>query len=356
MKNSRQHSTQEDRELTAFLQRHIDALLSSNSEPRPPCFHCGSVHVGIQGYRNALSGQRIPRFLCRTCNREFTRLHGTPLYGRHAQKMEALIPLLSQPISRAEVTAMLGIASMNIATKVKELRAWLLELDSTGKWETRVRLGGLPTAILPAQWQFEEAGAREDFELTRRLTAEFDEIHSTTGRAPACPYCASLKTYEQNRLPSQQFPAFRCTKCRKVFNRRTGTPFTLVRVKSLPRVRALIRYLSLPLPYSQLSEVFGVMDEQIMSWRELFEQVANRLQPDGSLSARIKLGVTPGPKTPCLFCARVGMARPFESRVWNCAGCGRLFSMRRVVVERSGRLEILNVHPDEAPDDALLDA
>lgn len=188
MKTSRQHSTQEDRELTAFLQRHIDALVSSNSEPRPPCFHCGSVHVGIQGYRNALSGQRIPRFLCRTCNREFTLLHGTPLYGRHAQKMEALIPLLSQPISRADVTEMLGTESMNIATKVKELRAWLLELDPTGKWEARVKLGGLPTAILPAQWHFEEAGAREDLELTRRLTAEFDEIHSTTGRAPACPY------------------------------------------------------------------------------------------------------------------------------------------------------------------------
>jgi transposase-like protein len=242
---------------------------------------------------------------------------------------------------------------MNIAKQVKELRAWLLELDPTGKWEARVTLGGLPTAIMPAQWHFEEAGAREDFELTRRLTAEFDEIHSPTGRAPACPYCASMRTYEQNRLPSHLFPTFRCSACRKVFNRRTGTPFTLVRVKSLPRIRWLIRYLSLPLPYSQLSEVFGVMDEQIMSWRDIFERVANRMEPDGSLGARIKIGVTPGTKSPCLFCGRIGTAKRFDQHVWNCTGCGRLFSMRRVVVERNGRLEILNVHPDDAPEDAL---
>ena len=353
MTSSRQQSMQEDRELTAFLRRHVDALLSPNSEPRPPCFHCGSAHVGIRGYRNSSSGHRIPRFLCGACNREFTRLHGTPLYGRHAQKMEALIPLLSQPISRSAVATMLKTESMNIATRVKELRSWLIELDPTGKWEARVKLGGLPTAIMPAQWHFKEGGAREDLELTRRLTEEFDEIHSQSGRAPACRYCTSMRTYELNRLPSHPFPMFRCSACRKMFNRRTGTPFTLVRVKSLPRMRGLIRYLSLPLPYSQLSEVFAVMEEQIMAWRDIFEQVADRLEPDGSLSARIKIGVTPGPKTPCLFCGQVGTAKRFDQHVWNCTGCGRLFSMRRVVVERNGRLEILNVHPDDAPDKTL---
>ncbi|WP_050810643.1 DUF746 domain-containing protein [Burkholderia ambifaria] len=121
-------------------------------------------------------------------------------------------------------------------------------------------------------------------------------------------------------------------------------------------MRALIRYLSLPLPYSQLSEVFGVMDEQIMSWRNVFERVANRLELDGSLSARIRIGVTPGANTPCLFCGRIGTAKRFDQHVWNCTGCGRLFSMRRVVVEREERLEILNVHPDDAPDEALLGA
>ena len=33
----------------------------------------------------------------------------------------------------------------------------------------------------------------------------------------------------------------------------------------------------------QLSEVFGVMDEQIMSWRDIFEREADRLEPDGTL-------------------------------------------------------------------------
>ncbi|WP_157768509.1 DUF746 domain-containing protein [Burkholderia ambifaria] len=132
-----------------------------------------------------MSGHRIPRFICGSCNREFTRLHGTPLYGRRAQNMKELIPFLSQPIGRSAVSAMLKTESMNIATRVKELRSWLIELDPTGKWEARVKLGGLPTAITPAQWHFEEGGAREDLELTRRLTQEFDEVHSQSGRAPA---------------------------------------------------------------------------------------------------------------------------------------------------------------------------
>ncbi|WP_155637018.1 DUF746 domain-containing protein [Burkholderia multivorans] len=88
---------------------------------------------------------------------------------------------------------------MDIARKVKELRARLLELDARGKWEARARAGGLPTAILAAQWHFEEADARENLELTRRPNPEFDETHSTAGRARACPYCANRQTYERYR-------------------------------------------------------------------------------------------------------------------------------------------------------------
>lgn len=160
---------QEDLDLTAFLLLHIDAVLSSNPEPRPTCFHCGSVQVGIGRYRNALSGHRIPRFLCRTCNWEFTRLHGTPLYNRRLQKVDALLRLLSLPISCASAAEMLRTGSVQISDWVRELRSWLLELDPTGQWEALVRLGGLTTAITPAKWHFEEGGEREDRELTRRL-------------------------------------------------------------------------------------------------------------------------------------------------------------------------------------------
>lgn len=71
-------------------------------------------------------------------------------------------------------------------------------------------------------------------------------------------------------------------------------------------------------------------------------EFADQLEPSGSLSARIQLGVEPTETTPCPFCGRAGSAWQMERGHWICAGCGRLFSLRRTVVERNGVLEIVD--------------
>lgn len=40
-----------------------------------------------------------------------------------------------------------------------------------------------------------------------------------------CPYCAATATAEQPRRTALGYPTFRCNRCRRVFNERTGTPF-----------------------------------------------------------------------------------------------------------------------------------
>ncbi|MCA8453009.1 DUF746 domain-containing protein [Burkholderia multivorans] len=83
-----------------------------------------------------------------------------------------------------------GQPSNDISQRVVTWRAWLLQLDPTGKWERRVRLGGRPTELEPAPLTFDEIGAREDLALTARLTREFDELNSLSHRPPRCPDCA----------------------------------------------------------------------------------------------------------------------------------------------------------------------
>ncbi|MCM2484696.1 DUF746 domain-containing protein [Burkholderia glumae] len=68
------------------------------------------------------------------------------------------------------------------------------------------------------------------------------------------------------------------------------------------------------------------------------------MEPSGSLSARIRLGVEPMAATPCAFCGRVGSAQQVGRRSRSCTGCGRLFSMRRELMDRNGRLQIISEH------------
>ncbi|WP_408601514.1 DUF746 domain-containing protein [Paraburkholderia heleia] len=80
-------------------------------------------------------------------------------------------------------------------------------------------------------------------------------------------------------------------------------------------------------------------------WRDMFAAFADQIAPSGSLSSRIRLGAKPVATTPCPFCGRTGTARRSEIGNWVCGGCGRLFSMRRKVVERDGYLEIAGADP-----------
>ncbi len=43
-----------------------------------------------------------------------------------------------------------------------------------------------------------------------------------------CPHCASTSTKQQTKPTSLGYPMFRCTDCKRTFNKRTGTPFNFL--------------------------------------------------------------------------------------------------------------------------------
>ncbi|WP_175769875.1 DUF746 domain-containing protein [Burkholderia cenocepacia] len=329
----------EDTALTTFLTAQLDAVLSTSHEPRPRCPRCGGGHITSAGFRTRPVG-RLPMFECQTCQRYFGRTAGTPLGEKHLKKLDLFVSLLSQPISCLQAGNRMGSLPDDIGERVKVWRAWLLQLDPSGKWERRIRLGGRPTELDPAPLTFDEIGAREDLTLTTRLTREFDELNSLSHQSPACPDCGSRQT-RFDECPNGAFPRFKCASCASRFTRRRGTPFVNTKMSSLERMRLFIRHLSLPLSFMQVSDIVGTSPAMVQKWRRMFTEFADQLEPSGSLSVRIRLGVEPTETTPCPFCGRVGSARQTESGHWSCAGCGRLFSMRREIVDRNGRLQIV---------------
>nr|WP_254218103.1 DUF746 domain-containing protein [Burkholderia multivorans] len=142
-------------------------------------------------------------------------------------------------------------------------------------------------------------------------------------------------------MPERRLPAVQMRELRDQFTRRRGTPFVNTKMGSLERMRLFIQHLSLPLSVMQVANLVGTSHGMIQKWHNMFAEFADRLEPSGSLSARIRLGVEPTAATPCPFCGRVGSARQVDGRGWACAGCGRLFTMRREVADRNGRLQIV---------------
>ena len=196
------------RELIAFLDQRITALISSEPEPWPPCIRCAGTSIVIDGYRPRLGGYRLPVYHCSTCCKQYTRLEGTPLDGSLLGKVEPFVRLLPQPLSCAEAGRLLGKLPTQVSELVRAFRVWLLELDPSGKWEARVRLGARPAEVRPTSLRVAETGATEDVSLTRRLTSEYDDIYAKAGPVPRCASCGSRKTYERARHPSRPLPAF----------------------------------------------------------------------------------------------------------------------------------------------------
>lgn len=334
-------ATGEDLELGAFLRARIAEVLSPHHEPLPGCPRCGGSDVRTFGRESRMSGRR-PVFYCRACRSTFRRVYGTPFYRRaYMHKLDQLIPLLSLPLSFSQAGDLTGSLPADIHRRVLELREWLLRLDPTGQWERRIRLGGRLAEVHPEPLRFSEAGACEDTELTARLTAAFDEINGLSPYpVPSCPWCGS-RDVRMIMGDHVAFPRFECWPCRRNFSRRTGTVFAKTKRPNLEAMRQTIRYLSLPLPYRQVADALGILQgTYIERWRHMFAALADELAPDGSLSSRIRLGVVPTPDTPCPYCGRTGCAKQRRDGAWWCTGCGRLFSMRRPVIERDGRLEI----------------
>jgi transposase-like protein len=129
----------EDKQLTRFLKRHIDRALSDSTEP-PPCPHCGSGNTRFASGRRAVSP--LPQFQCRACARLYTRTSRTPLAKIVRKDMlYQFLPLLSQHRTLAYAAQQLGTTPEVVKAWVSRFREWLMALDPTGDYESRVRLG-----------------------------------------------------------------------------------------------------------------------------------------------------------------------------------------------------------------------
>ncbi|WP_196754994.1 DUF746 domain-containing protein [Burkholderia cepacia] len=134
----------EDRELTDYLNRHIEAAYSENPEPVPVCPWCGTgSHTRFMSFVTAR-----PIYGCSTCGKTFSRLTGTPLSGvRYREQLASFIRLLPQPVNCSQAAAELNVSAQLIRKFwLPKFRRWLLDLDPSGQWERRVLLGSAPQA------------------------------------------------------------------------------------------------------------------------------------------------------------------------------------------------------------------
>ncbi|WP_133116851.1 DUF746 domain-containing protein [Paraburkholderia acidicola] len=91
----------------------------------------------------------------------------------------------------------------------------------------------------------------------------------------------------------------------------------------------------------KVSNVVGTSAGMIQKWRDMFITFTDHLEPKGSLLSRNRVRVAPGASTQCPFCGQIGSAQRADGSGWSCAGCGRLFSMRRKLIDRNGQLHVV---------------
>lgn len=129
----------EDTALTHYLMRVWRDLTSPSPIPVPRCPDCDGLRIRGERPRGKST---LPKYFCHACKRSFNRLSGTPFARLHNYaKGEAMIPLLSRQMSMLQAGERLGRTPKAMLSWLLAFRRYLLELDPSGRWEARVRLG-----------------------------------------------------------------------------------------------------------------------------------------------------------------------------------------------------------------------
>ncbi|MGY5810174.1 DUF746 domain-containing protein [Rhizobium sp. LEGMi198b] len=133
----------EDPELTAFLMAEIEEAYSLSLDP-PACFYCQSSNTVLR-YKG-ISPTGTPYFSCKSCGQGFSRRTGTALVGfRKRESLTAFVPMLSQQMTMAEAADRLDVMQDMVARWVRVFRAWLLDLDPSGRLHAKIKLGIKPS-------------------------------------------------------------------------------------------------------------------------------------------------------------------------------------------------------------------
>ncbi|MGO4570158.1 DUF746 domain-containing protein [Rhizobium sp. 2YAF20] len=129
----------EDKALTAWLQGQFDEILSLSEAPRR-CPHCGGGETVLSA-RAADPKPVLPVFRCVACDVHFRRTTGTPLSRLKFHNLPQFIRLLSQQRPVTDAAAILGVKPVSVTRWIKRTRQWILQLDPSGHWDAKVRLG-----------------------------------------------------------------------------------------------------------------------------------------------------------------------------------------------------------------------
>jgi transposase-like protein len=140
----------EDKAFSIWLGAQFDEILSLSETPVPSCPHCGGDQTMLAARPNP-PHSHLPTFRCLVCRVNFRRTKGTPLSGLKFRNLNQFIRLLSQQRPISDAARALEVEEMTVTRWVKRVREWILQLDPSGHWETRVRLGMeiLPDLVCP---------------------------------------------------------------------------------------------------------------------------------------------------------------------------------------------------------------
>ncbi|WP_175948461.1 DUF746 domain-containing protein [Burkholderia pyrrocinia] len=183
----------EDVALTDYLTRAWLELASSSPTPVPRCPHCDGLRIR-PGRPTRVN--KLPVFFCHACKRSFNRLTGTPFARlRNQTKGAAIIPMLSCQMTIVRVGERIGMSDDGVLSWLLAFRRYLLELDPSGRWEARVRLGMhvLPRARC-ARCGFEGGFYSGGFDPQRR-------------RRIRCPQCGRHRLLDVSQGEGQAFEA-----------------------------------------------------------------------------------------------------------------------------------------------------
>lgn len=183
----------EDTALTEYLMPAWRELCSLSPNPVPACPRC---HGRRTRYLRPAATTGYPTYRCVACRRTFNRLTGTPFARlRHQSKATELIPMLGRQIALVHVGKQTGLSYPSILSWLLAFRCYLLELDPSGHWEARVKLGmhALPHA------RCIRCGFEGGF-----LSGAFD-IHGR--RRIRCPQCGRHRLLDVSQSEGQAFEA-----------------------------------------------------------------------------------------------------------------------------------------------------
>jgi transposase-like protein len=237
-----------------------------------------------------------------------------------------IMAYLARPLAVRVAAADIGVKEVTLARIVRELRAWLLELDPTGTEEAKVKLGG---HVLSPHGRPPRQPEAIDVVLTRAIDGAVQALRSRRDTpVPAhCPYCESSRVRLRQRANSYApLPVYRCMTCRRDFNRLTGTP--LARSRWPEKQREFVRYLGIPMQLTEAAERLSVDYGTVRDWRERYSALVAQIDPSGALADRMRISPAVTGQ-PCGNCGRVDALAWEETRRWHCAGCGRFLATGR---------------------------